>query len=86
MASFSGSGESPDDPIVISGVEGHFQAIDAEYQYLAQRFGQRRRDWRLIQQALVTVDGKAMDRMDIQLADGTTLTLFFDISAYFGQF
>jgi len=86
MASYSGSGESIKEPIVVSDVRTHFEAVDAEYAYLAQRFGKKGIDWKLVMQSLLGADGKQIDKMDIELANGERMTLFFDITKYFGVF
>lgn len=86
MVSFNGSGESAEDPVVISDVSGHFEAIDAEYAFLARKYGMRGVDWQFIRQSLLNVDGRMIDHLEIQLSDGTKVGVFFDISDYFGKF
>jgi hypothetical protein len=86
MPSYSGSGKSLEDPIVISGVESHFAAIGAEYQYLRDTFGAQGVDWSLIRQSLLGHEGRQIDSMEIQLKSGEELTLYFDITKYFGKF
>lgn len=85
-ASFSGSGTS-EDPIQISGVSTNFEAVNAEYEYLRQRFGKKGQDWRLIRQALVkSPAGQLCDQLFIELADGSKVEVWFDITPYFGKF
>ncbi len=85
MVEFKGSGESVEDPIFISGVSGHFEAIDAEYEYLRQELGERGKDWTLIQQSLLGLEGRQVDQMDIRLASGEEKTIYFDITEWFGK-
>ncbi|MBD3408180.1 MAG: hypothetical protein GF411_18810 [Candidatus Lokiarchaeota archaeon] len=84
--SFAGSGSSENDPIFISEITTHFEAVDAEYQYIRDAYGLKNRDWKLIKQTLLNNDGKYIDVIDIQLADGTPISLFFDITKYWGRF
>jgi hypothetical protein len=86
MMSYSGSGESIGDPIVIFGVKTDLQAVDAEYEYLAKRFGRKDTDWKLVLQSLLDSGRKKIDSMEIELANGKRLTLYFDITKYFGVF
>jgi hypothetical protein len=86
MVSYSGSGDSVKDPIVISDVKTDFEAVKAEHAYLARRFGRLGVDWKLILQTLLSSEGKQMDSIEVELSDGRHLTLYFDISKYFGVF
>ncbi len=85
MVSYSGSGTSLDDPIVISGAHGHFHAIACEYAYLEEVVGKRGEDWVLETQALHTHEGRYIDSLHIRLKDGETCTYYFDITRYFGM-
>ncbi|NHJ14514.1 MAG: hypothetical protein EAX95_12615 [Candidatus Thorarchaeota archaeon] len=86
MPSYSGSGKTLEDPIVISDVESHFEAIAAEYEFLDQKYGRRGVDWRLVRQSLLGQDGKQIDQMEIEVTGHGELTYYFDITEYFGKF
>ena len=86
MATYSGSGETLEDPIIISDVESHFEAIAAEYEYLDKKYGKRGVDWRLVQQSLLGQEGKQIDQMEIEVTGKGEFTYYFDITAYFGKF
>jgi hypothetical protein len=60
------------------------EGIRAEYQYIEQLYGPRGSAWTLILQSLLFVNEKPIDKMDIKLADGIDITLYFDISSFFG--
>lgn len=79
-----GSGDSREEAIVIKNVANHRAGVDAEYLYLEERFGERDIHWRLAMQALLTGD-KRVDRLTIELTDGTTQNIYFDISEFFGK-
>ncbi len=75
-----------DDPIVISDVAGHIDAVDSEYVYLRSHFGQRGVDWKLKTQSLLEHNGRMIDAMNIETTDGSKLVVYFDITKYWGQF
>jgi hypothetical protein len=79
-----GSGESPEDAIVIKNAENHRAGVNAEYFYLRKRFGKRDVHWRLVVQALLKGD-KPVDRLTIELTDGSIKDIYFDVSEFFGK-
>jgi len=80
------TGDSPETAVVIEDAADSTEGIDAEYEYLAAKFGERGTDWNLSMQSLVQHEGRMFDRMEVELADGTTQTVYFDISGFFGRF
>ena len=56
--------------------------VRSEYAWLAQRYPGYKRKL----QALMHKDGKAYDRLDITTADGRELSVYFDLTAFFGKF
>lgn len=55
--------------------------VRSEYIWLAQRYpGYQRRV-----QALIHADGRHYDRLDITTADGRELSVWFDITSFFGK-
>ncbi len=86
MVKYEGHGSSTDDPIVISNVIGHTEAIEAEYSYLSRKYGVKGTDWNLVRQTLLNIDDRWIDQMDISLADGTEIVLYFDITKHWGKF
>lgn len=86
VAKYSGSGLSTDDPIVISDVADNLDAVKSEYEFLESQYGRRGITWTLELQTLLEHKGRMMDRMDIKLKSGERVSLYFDITKYFGQF
>ncbi|MEO0136991.1 MAG: hypothetical protein ABIL86_05610 [candidate division WOR-3 bacterium] len=80
------SGESFEEAIVILDASNHLEGVNAEYQYLAKRFGAQGKDWRLLTQRLIPHGGRQYDKIEIELADQTKKTIFFDITSFFGKF
>ncbi len=81
------SGLSVDDAIKITGAQSSFDGVGAEYEYIQMRFGEKGRDWTLKLQALVEDGEKVFDRLDLVLIkEKKEISLFFDISDFFGRF
>jgi hypothetical protein len=85
MPNYNGSGQSTDNPIIITNVQNHMEGVRAEYEYLEQLYGPRGSAWTLVQQSLLFINESPIDKMDIKLADGAEITLYFDISSFFGK-
>jgi len=79
------SGESFEDAIVILNAKTDSEGVDSEYHYLEERFGKRGVDWDLDQQYLSDAGDRYYDVMDIALSGGRKLTIYFDITDFFGK-
>lgn len=79
------AGLSQDDAIVITNAVNDNEGVDAEYYYLEQRYGERPEDWDLISQALLDQGETIYDRMDLMLSSGSNVTIYFDITDFFGK-
>jgi hypothetical protein len=79
-----GSGDSQEDAIVIKNAANHQAGVDAEYLYLEEKFGERDIHWKLVMQALLKGE-KPVDWLMIELTDGTTKSIYFDVSEFFGK-
>ena len=80
------SGESMENSIKILHAKGEDDGIASEYYYLQSRYGRPKVDWNLNSQSTVATNGRAYDKMDIQLSDGMRKTIYFDITEFFGKF
>jgi hypothetical protein len=80
-----GPGDTIERAVVIRGAPDSNLGVEAEYRYLAQKYGRPRTDWQLIGQGLVEAGDCFYDEMHIRLADGTERTVFFDITEFFGK-
>lgn len=78
------SGDSIENAIVIHGALNEKEGVYAEYEYLSKKFGERGKDWKLVQQSVTDgIKGKYYDEMEIILSDGTKRTICFDITEFF---
>lgn len=87
MVNYSNNqGQSIEDAIIISGAENGLDGVNAEYDYIAQKFGKEGETWQRGLQALIkSPDGKSYDRITFNLADGQEKMLYFDIPDFFGK-
>jgi hypothetical protein len=79
-----GSGDSREDAIVIENAANHRAGVDAEYLYLEKKFGKRNIHWKLVFQALLKGE-KPVDWLTIKLSNGTTKSIYFDVSEFFSK-
>lgn len=77
-------GASVKDAILIRGAEGEKDGVASEYKYLEAQYGLRGIDWELALQSLIKDNGRYYDQMDIKLSDGTEVTIYFDITNFYG--
>jgi hypothetical protein len=76
-------GDSLENAVVIHGAANSGEGIIAENQYLSEKFGQRGLDWNKREQSLIGKENKHIDKIEIELKDGTNKTVYFDITEFF---
>ena len=81
----NGTGMSIYDAIVIKNASSEAQVISAEEYYLQETYGERDLDWLFISQELGVVDDRYYDRVDMQLAGGMEVSVFFDVTDFYGD-
>lgn len=79
------SGKSPEEAIVIVEAKSSREGVRAEYDYLSAEFGERGKAWQLELQQLLNHNGRVYDVMKVLLAGGKQVTLYFDITDFFGK-
>jgi hypothetical protein len=79
-----GDGTSMHAAVVIRGAKGEQDGTAAEYKYLDLLLPDVSHTVR--SQALMEDAGRSFDRLDVELAGGKSMTVFFDITDYFGKF
>jgi len=80
-----GPGNTIERAVIIRGAPDEALGVEAEYAYLAQKFGRPGIDWELVGQGLLEPGHRKYDEMHIKLADGTQRTIYFDITEFFGK-
>ena len=76
-----GDGSSFEKSVVIHGATEQ-TGVDAEYAYLAKHYPGYRRG----KQTLGSHENRQFDILEFTKADGKKLTIFFDITEFFGKF
>ena len=79
-----GDGRTKERAIKIVGAKGEREGVSAEYQYLDIVFGKG--TWKTNDQALLSLNGKKVDQLDITHLAGGKRSVYFDITDYFGKF
>ena len=81
-----GDGSSIDEPVVIHAQTTQI-GVPAEYSYVTKRYGKRGEDWDCdMQYKLKSQNGREIDSLVIKLANGEIISLYFDITEFFGKF
>lgn len=81
-----GDGSSVAQAIVIRGAKGESDGVAAEYKYLEMVYGPKGQGHDVRGQALLENGGRSFDKLDVDLKDGRSIAVFFDITDYFGKF
>jgi len=71
--------------IVIHVASNSIEGVKTEYQYLSEKFGHRGLDWNLKEQSLIKKGSKQYDKFDIELKDGASKTIYFDITEFYSN-
>ena len=80
--SFSGGDGSSIENAVIIKAPNNFIGVKAEYDWIKKNHP----GWKLVTQSVVNKKGKLYDKMDFQTPEGQAVTLYFDITDFFGKF
>ncbi len=81
-----GDGLSKTNPIIIT-ASTSLMGIPAEYGYLKKQFGDEGADWEMTLKLLLKSDqGRQIESFVLKLANGSEVTVFFDITSFFGKF
>ena len=81
-----GDGSSQEQAVIIK-EKSSLAGIPAEYAWLEKRFGKEGQDWEVsMRMHGGSPDGKSYETFHIELADGSSATIVFDISSFYGKF
>jgi hypothetical protein len=74
------------DTAILIEAKDSFEGVDAEYDYLEERFGPLGEGWDVQAQTLKPgEDGRQYDIMTVQFEDGKAMDIYFDISSFYGK-
>ena len=77
-----GDGSSFESAVIVKTTAGSRVGIRAEYLWLSQKYPGFKRIW----QKLLDQGGKPYDALEIETTDGQRLTVYFEISSFFGKY
>ena len=80
-----GDGSSQKQAVLIHGAKGENDGVAAEYKYLELLYGAEGERWNRSEQSLLEDNGRSYDELDYTL-DGKRVSIYFDITEYFGKF
>lgn len=77
-------GSSMKKAIVIKSIGDHLESIGQEYKYIGDNFGDRGKDWVLVEQRMIEEEDRFYDLLTIKIIDsGEEKILYFDITEPF---
>lgn len=76
-----GDGSAKEKAVIILGAKIEFERVYAEYDYLDKKFG----GYEFLDQTFIGEDQKQYDILKIQLLDGSSKEVWFDISEFYGK-
>lgn len=86
LVSYSGGDGTTEANAVVINAGTSIIGIPAEYAWLRNRFGERGKDWESHMHAHGSRDnGKVIEFHEIKLSDGSTQTIYFEISSFYGK-
>jgi len=78
-----GSGDSYEDPVVISGVQTQSEGVQAEYNFISSKYGLRYKDWSVVGQTKIHEKGKVFDVIEIRLgSDSDRRIYYFEVKTF----
>jgi hypothetical protein len=81
-----GEGMSQDSAVVIH-AQSSEMGIPGEYAYIEKRYGERSKDWEVVTRFHGhTSDGRAFETFNIRLQNGEKVSIYFDITEFYGKF
>lgn len=75
-----GNGSSIKDAIIISDCTNE-KGVKEEYLEVRKRF----KEYKLLQQSVLMDKGKVYDKLELTIENGKNITVFFDITDFFGK-
>jgi len=77
------NGGSINEAIIISNASNPIEGVQKEYEYIESKYGICGENWDMKMQSLVHEEDKYYDKMDLEFKDGTTKTIYFDITKFY---
>jgi len=80
-----GPGDTPETAISIKKTPRGLSAAGAEHMLLRKWFGERGKNWTLMRETMLQMDGRTYDTYDVTLTDGSERRLYFDVTDWLAR-
>jgi hypothetical protein len=78
-----GNGDSYETSVVITGGKDYTDAVDCEYGFVANAWGVKDKDWKLVEKTTMVENGRTYDMMQVEIPKvGEKHFYYFDITHY----
>jgi hypothetical protein len=82
-----GDGKSIENLILIKNAENELNGVASEYAYISKIYGEKTINWKLLNQATSNFNKRKLDIITIQtIPQNETISLYFDITEFYGKF
>ena len=79
------TGKSFETAIKFTGIKFESEGVKAEYEFLAEKYGIPKLQWRKLEQTCIPHDARRYDIIKIKLLDNSIVETYFDITEWFGK-
>ena len=79
------NGLTKEEAIIILGAKDETEGVDAEYNWLEEKFGKQNISWELNDQELIDEGVIQYDVLSIKFPGGDTREIWFDITDFYGK-
>jgi hypothetical protein len=83
---YGGNDGSTREKAVVINATSSLAGIDAEYRWLSQKFGEENKDWFVDMRMHGDHGGRSYETFALTMSDGTSRSVHFDISSFYGRF
>lgn len=80
-----GNGLAKEEAIVILSAKDEMEGVDAEYNWLENKFGKQNINWKLNDQEFIDKGDRQFDILRIKFRNGNTKEFWFDITDFYGK-
>jgi len=79
------NGITKEGAVIIRGAKDETEGVDAEYNWLEEKFGKQNISWELNDQELMDEGDRQFDLLKIKFKNGAFKTFWFDITDFYGK-
>ena len=74
-----------EEAVIIIGAKNEMEGVDAEYNWLEEKFGKQNINWEMNDQQFIDEGEKQFDVLRIKFRDGKIEEFWFDITDFYGK-